>query len=148
MQFTEDQETDILEQATNYICEKNAQGHKLTLEDETVIYICEIIATMGTANHPQEIYKLLSSKTKAAFTEIGAHEYAEVFGTTYNSAKEEIDNLKGIFKGSRKKKILNRHAVALYEATSILEQSTSLVSTYLIPYIIKKFKDHISIKNN
>ena len=139
MSLTQKEDSEIIAQAIEHIIVTNDGKTKLSKIDSTVLYITSIITTMGTAKKPHELFKVLSPEVKETFDEIGAHEYAEVFGSTFSSAMEEVSKLSGPFTKRKRMKILNSHAVALYVAVETLEGETSLVSNYLVPYIQKHY---------
>lgn len=140
MNNTEKDESDVISQAIEHIILHNDGTSKPPKEHATVLYITSIITTMGTVKKPQDIFKVLSSDTPKAFDEIGAHEYAEVFDSTYKSAMEETSQCKTPFSKHKHNQILKDHATAIFVAVETLEENGSLVGDYLVPYIKKNFK--------
>ena len=143
MNFQKKLEEKKIEVVLEHIIDKSNNKIQITKEDETVYYICQIIGVMGNYNSPMEMLNLLTSHTKEAFIEINAMKYGEIFDKAYRQIENENNNIKGFFKSLKLKKVATPIIKDMYDKIDFLNKEDDLVSNYLVPYIVKNYRNLI-----
>ena len=131
----------VITKAIEHIVEKYVTNQKVSINDETVYYICQIISIMGTSNNKLKIFRLISSRTKDAFARIRAVEYAEFFGEFCKEVKDKLREYMGFFDAFKRRRYLKKMSDVLYERIQLIDVAVPLISTYLVPFILENYSE-------
>lgn len=112
--------------------------YKLSIDEDTAYYLYLVLCALSEGGYYQYIRTAFSEKTEEAFKKIKANEYGALF-TKYNtSLSDEFKNIKGLFKGSKRRKILNKLTMNFKKEWEELDSKKPLVPTYVNPYLKAK----------
>ena len=134
---------DFVEQVLDHIAEKNkdVKPEDVDKVDDTISYVCHLIAILGEVHDTMDIGAYMSATTKDAFYEMGAKAYGDAFDKAYTSIVEDSKTVKGfwILKSVKLKKLYNKHITTLYDTLQEIEKTDPVMDNYLIPYMKKHY---------
>ena len=127
-----------LSNAYDYLSSKFKLEGQLSLEEQTICYILEILDAITLPNMMANLNQLISENTASAFEKIGAVEYAKIFEKLYQDMLS-VNSLpqKGLFARFKINRKLEDIRLDFIHAFKALDQKDEFISNYLMPYVEK-----------
>ena len=112
--------------------------YKLSIDEDTAYYIYVVLQSLLSGGYYQYLHHAFSEKTDEAFERIGAKKYGKLFKKYNARINKELNEVKGIFKGRKRRKIMIRYTKEFKVAWETLDKEEPLVPNYLIPFLKEK----------
>ena len=112
--------------------------YKPSIDEDTAYYIYVVLESLLRGGYYEYLHHAFSEKTDEAFNRIGAKKYGKLFKNTNEKIIKELNEVKGIFKRGKQRKIMINYTKEFKNAWESLDKEEPLVPNYLLPFLKEK----------
>ncbi len=138
--FTQVKDEELLSQVVAKIIAINRidKTYKLSIHEDTAYYLYMVLCALSEGGYYQYIQTAYSEKTEEAFRKVKANEYGLLFSKYNNELAKSFNNVKGLFKGIKRRNLLNKLTIDFKKEWEELDKNKPIVPSYINPYLKSK----------